>query len=108
MSNSSDSPYSVGKAPEPTGGESFYSQFKTAKEEQDKASTAPASLPFPLQTIIDDIGNVFMKMVDIKDKVKRAKLSSKKRDSIIKLEHEIDNINKQLFKLTDCLYDIKS
>lgn len=111
MNNPNDgSPYQTYSAGAPNNNDNYDLQTKAAKDEQEKASKAPDNLPFPLQTIIDDIGNVFVKMVGIKDKFKRAKTGANPRkiEKIKEIENQIDEINKQIFKLTDKLHDIKS
>lgn len=107
MDKPSNNPYQVGRAPDPSGGESFITQFKAAKKDQESNSKAPQNLPYPLQTIVDDIGNVFVMMIQIKDKFHRAKLASKHTTKLEQIQQNIDDINKQIFKLTDHLYDLK-
>lgn len=107
MKNSAENPYQVGLAPSPTGGANYDSQYYSIKKDQEIAGKAPDELPYPLETVVDELGNIFVKMLDIKSRFNQAKTASKKAKKIEEIENEIDDINQQIFSLTNRLYDIK-
>ena len=108
MKNPAQNPFQVGMAPpvqsgDDSGSKLFYA--KIAKEEEEKAHNHK-NLPHTIQFITDQIGEVFVKMVDIRQSLTKTKQLSKKKKVIEKMQDHIDNINKQIFSLTNYLNDL--
>lgn len=106
MKNPAENPYQVGIAPQTSSAgeyELFYK--KTAREEEEKAHDHK-QLPFTIQTITDQIGDVFVKLVDIRQALTKTKGINNKNKTIDKMQDKIDDINKQIFDLTNYLHDL--
>lgn len=109
MKNPADSPFQVGKAPiaNSNGDNSSAVQFysKTAADEEEKAHSH-TNLPHTIQNIVSQIGEVFVKMVYIRKALGETEQISDKKHSLEAMINKIDNINKQVFELTNDLNDL--
>ncbi|NBP16694.1 hypothetical protein EBU95_20280, partial [bacterium] len=91
------------------GGEDYRKQYEVIKREEEQTSKAPEELPFSLQTVVQDLGNVFISLMNIRARFDNAKQTAPKVKiaKIESLQEDIDNINKQIFDLTNALHTIK-
>ena len=104
MINTNPSPYQVGFAVAPTSSmEDLKKQFEIQKKEEKKTHGAPPVLPNTLQTITDQLGDIFVRFIDIRGALELAKQNSEKTNGFDELQQRIDDINEQIFDLTNNL-----
>jgi hypothetical protein len=108
MINTQASPYQVGFAVTPTSSmEDLKRQFKIQKDEENKTHKAPHVLPNTLQTITTQLGDIFVRFIDIRGALELSKQNSNKIQGIEELQSKIDAINEQIFDLTNNLDKIQ-
>lgn len=113
MKNPADNPHQIGIAPPIQGGDDGSSKLfyaRISKEEEEKAHDH-RNLPYTIQTLIQQIGDVFVKLVDIRGAVAKTKdLPFKNKDNkdkaIKQMQSKIDEINKEIFSLTNYLNEL--
>lgn len=108
MVNTHTSPYQTGFAQQPTSSnEDLKKHFEIQKDEESKTHKAPGVLPNTLQTLTDQIGDIFVKFIDIRGNLELAKQNTDREKEINHIQNIIDNINNQIFDLTNELDKIK-
>jgi hypothetical protein len=104
MINTQPSPYQVGFAPQPTSSmKDLEKQFEIQKKEEKETHKAKPILPNTLQTITDQLGDMFVKFIDIHNLLELAKQNTKKVGEIEEVQKKIGEINEQIFDLTNSL-----
>lgn len=104
MINTQPSPYQVGFAQQPTSSmEDLKRQFEIQKKEEQDTHYGEPVLPNTLQTLTNEIGDIFVKFIDIRNALELAKQNGDKEDEITAVQLKIDEINERIFDLTNSL-----
>ena len=82
-------------------------QFEIQKDEEENTHKAPPTLPNTLQTLTDQLGDIFVRFMDIRGLLELSKQNTKKEREIEEVQMKIDGINEQIFDLTNYLDKIK-
>lgn len=107
MQQIAPSPYQIGYGPKPTTDISdFERQYENLKNETEATSKAPKHLPNDLGTIVSQLSEIFVKLLDIRSRLEVAKQNVKKDKEIDKMKLSIDDINAKIFDLSSSLTDI--
>lgn len=107
MKNPANNQTNIGIAASIDAKGDYAGQFKSISQQEEERAKNHVELPYTLTNMTDRLGEVLVKMIEIRNSCTRTKAISKKTDVIDHLQNKIDNINHQIFSLTDDLYRLK-
>ena len=108
MKNPADNPYQTGLAPSPEAKKDFTREYQINKREEVETHRAPKILPWSIESVVQQLGEVFVKLMEVKNMFDRlnSKPGTPKAKTVEKLQNQLDDINKQIFNLTNDLHDL--